>query len=69
MSLIAGGYLEELTAFFLTVEMLTRMKNWIQMEGKEKIIQIFGRYDFVGLWCGSIRLVRWPAGGKLAIDL
>jgi hypothetical protein len=31
---MAGGYLEELTAFILMVEALTRMKNWIQMEGK-----------------------------------
>jgi len=68
-SLIAGGYLEELTTFVLTVEVLTRMKNWMQIEVKEEIIQICGRYDLVDSWCGSIRWVRWPAGSKLAFDL
>jgi len=32
-------------------------------------MQIWERYDVVASWCGSVRLVRWPAGSKLAFDL
>jgi len=69
MSFIAGGYLEELTPFILMVQVLTGMQNWTHLEGKEEVMQIWGRYDVVASWFGSIRLLHWPAGSKLAFDL